>query len=565
MSKALLIYSENIAPQLAINFAEELGNTYLFQIGNQELLNPNFTMDGKINSILEDYIEAIQYSCIFIPFSLSENNYIELIGLRFACHIRLTPGFKNMSTPIVFYGYESAFEINKLSTLGSILFSKGIYTTDKISLQDFEKQITFVQDNQHQIDAKSFISIFIERLNIKPAGNYATHHSITNEWAIYRWAKLLQLETESIQRIENSIGSNLYYKYLKCKHPIKELVKANSYIIYKSGRILYIDDELDKGWDAIFKKICSNITYNSTGSDFKDMTSEAIIEMASNKVEEFDPDVVVLDYRLHDDDFENTNSQEISGYKILNEIKKINRGIQVIFLSATNKIWNLLELQKAGADGFILKESPDLSTNGNFSMKTIADIYTTMNDALAKKYLKEIYTALQKTIQNTRDPNDKFVKESNVALETAWELIKLEHLDMGYLSIYQIIESYARELYQTFDNQDLIDGVAVIEKLGENENTWKLKYNKDIANGDYFDINHQTKSKTQMPTTLFKVSCLFHFKYKFNDEQLKEIGRLNKIRNNIAHGIKIPKNQKQNSTKDDFLKLLDLITITRKI
>ena len=318
MSKALLIFSDNIALQLAIDFADKLGNTYQFQIGNQELLNPNFTIDGKINSILESSIEAIEYSCIFIPFSLSKNNYVEFTGLRLACHIRLTPRFKNMSTPIVFYGYESAFEVNKLSSLGSILFSKGIYTTDRISIEDFRKQIAFVQENQLQVDTNSFTNIFIERLHIKPAGNYATHHSITNEWAIYRWAKALQLETENTQKIETSIGSNLYYKYLKCKYPITEVIDANSQIILNSGSILYIDDELDKGWDAIFKKICLNKTYNSIGSDFKGMTSEKVVSSTINEINRINPDVVILDYRLHDDDFENTNPQEISGYKILN-------------------------------------------------------------------------------------------------------------------------------------------------------------------------------------------------------------------------------------------------------
>ncbi len=563
MKNALLIYNDNIAPQLVIDFAEKLGSTYKFQLGNQELLNPNFTMDGKIDAILKSSIINSEYSCIFIPFSLSENNYVEFLGLRFACHIRLTAEFHNLNTPIVFYGYETTFEINKLSTPGSILFSKGIYTTDKISIQDFEAQIAFILENPIQIEPQTFTKLFLERLHVKPAGNYATHHSIANEWAIYRWAKALQLETENIQRIESSIGSNLYYKYLKCKYPITEVVDANRRIILERGRILYIDDEVNKGWDAIFRQICSNITYNSIGSDFKEMTSCTIIDSASQKVQEFNPDVVILDYRLHDDDFENTNPQEITGYKILKGIKEINEGIQVIILSATNKIWNLMELQKAGADGFILKESPELSIDRDFSKNTFTNTYRTINEALAKKYLKTIYTAWKESIQTTRNSDEKFISESNVTLKTAWQLINSEHLDMGYLTIYQNIENYASKLYQTGDDQDSIDETTVIDKSGENKNIWKLKYIKDERNGDYFNFNNQEQPKTQRPTTLFKVSCLFHFKFKYNNNQLKEIGKLNKIRNNIAHGVRIPRSQIQHSTKDDFVKLLGLIMTIR--
>lgn len=119
--KSLLIYNNNVATTLATEFD---GDNYLFQIGKAELLNPNFSIDSKIHSILSNEIEAEKYDTIFIPFSLSEDNYIEFIGLRFAYHIRLTKEFKNIQTPIIFYGSENATEVNKLSDLGSILFSK---------------------------------------------------------------------------------------------------------------------------------------------------------------------------------------------------------------------------------------------------------------------------------------------------------------------------------------------------------------------------------------------------------------------------------------------------------
>lgn len=561
--KALLIYNDNIASQVVFDFKRELGDSYRFQVGKQELLNPNFSIDGKIDSILKTEIKNDKYDCIFIPYSLSEDNYIEFTGLRFAYHIRLSPEFNNIQTPIVFFGYETENEINKLSKLGSILFSRGIYTIDKISAQDFENQVKYVKNNYNEINEELFNKQFTERIIVKPSGNYATRHSITNEWSIYRWANALKIENEQIQAIDKKIGSNLYFKYLKAQYPIKKTIDANNQIITEEGKILYIDDEVEKGWDMIFSKICTQKKYKSIGNDFKNLYSTDIVQSTIQKVIDFDPDVVILDFRLHDDDFENIPTENVTGYKILKSIKDINNGIQVIILSATNKIWNLLELQKAGADGFILKESPELSIDENFSKNTITNIYRTINEALAKKYLKTIYTVWKESIQTTSNSDKKFISESKVALKTAWELIISEHLDMGYLTIYQTIESYANKLYQIGGSQDSIDGVTVIDKTGEKDNIWKLKYNKDGRNGDYFNSNDQGQPKTQKPTTIFKVSCLFHFKFKYNNNQLKEIGKLNKIRNNIAHGSRIPVNQKHHSTKDDFVKLLGLIKTIR--
>ena len=84
---SLLIYNENIATQLVFDFSSTLGATYNFQIGKQELLNTNFTIDKKIDNILKggnDGIQASTYDCIFIPYSLSVENYTEFLGLRFA-------------------------------------------------------------------------------------------------------------------------------------------------------------------------------------------------------------------------------------------------------------------------------------------------------------------------------------------------------------------------------------------------------------------------------------------------------------------------------------------------
>lgn len=511
--------------------------------------------DEALHEIVKESLSRIEYDNIFLPLcfgpTLSDYN-----GLRLATHIRCTPT-KNQLKRIFIYGFvgleylidHEYFNILKTKNVELVLYSKKAFKeAAKKSFEPLEPEE---------------LSKEIQKLKLDPPSNYADSHSIANEWAIYRWSKALQLETESIQRIEASIGSNLYYKFLKCKSPITE-VETEERILLNSGSIFYIDDELKKGWDAIFKKICSNKNYESIDFNFKEKTSCEIVSFAISEIKRINPDTVVLDYRLHNDDFTTRNPQEITGYKILKKIKEFNEGIQVIVLSATNKIWSLLELQKAGADGFILKESPELSVIDGFSKTTIGNTYKIIDEALDKKYLKEIYLSWNESIQATGNSDETFITETKVALNTAWQLVKSEHLDMGYLTLFQIIESYANELYQSGDgvDNDLIGGVEVIDKSNKDKNIWKLEFKEDNK-GDYFSTSTSEQEKTQRPTTLFKVSCLFHFKYDSKNEDLQKIGKLNKLRNNIAHGKKVPKNKKQHSTKDDIKKLLELIKTIR--
>ena len=171
---SLLIYNENISTQFVIDFSSTLGTTYNFQIGKQELLNPDFTIDKKIDNILKggnDGIQANAYDCIFIPYSLSGENYTEFLGLRFAYHIRLTNSFNNVQTPIVFFGDENSDELNKLSKLANILFTRGIYQTKKISIQDFQNQITYINKNFDKIEDEIFKIKLLNIISVVPSGN----------------------------------------------------------------------------------------------------------------------------------------------------------------------------------------------------------------------------------------------------------------------------------------------------------------------------------------------------------------------------------------------------------
>lgn len=567
MKKALLIYNDNIPAQFVIDFEREIGATYKFQVGKQELLSTNFTIDAKIDETLKKEIAHDIYDCIFIPYSLSDENYLEFIGLRFACHIRLTTEFNNLQTPIIFFGYETESEINKLSEIGSILFSRGIYTTDKCSVQDFEKQIQYVLNNHKKIDDDIFLKQFTKRVVITPAGNYATHHSITNEWSIYRWATALKVQDEEIKIIEKKVGSNLYFKFLKAQFPIKPNVEVENQIGTEEGKILYIDDEIDKGWDNIFRTICIGKTFDSIGSNFKNVELEEIITTSLEKVKTLNPDVVILDFRLHDDDFENTAPENVTGYKILQGIKVINKGIQVIILSATNKIWNLMELQIAGADGFILKESPELSIDENYTKNAIRKIYETINDGLKRaKFLKKAIARLNEIAKfiEIEEYSEDFKLAIKSNLDIAFKLMydsfgDSKYRNYSYIQLFLIIEQLVN--HNSFLNGESDIRVKCHQKEVLVQQTRGSKIKRSIkltSNGKYeIEQNEFSSDRFKRADTNFKVSSILIYRLGNPNSSVKKWTNIYKNRNSKA--AHFDKDTDNIINQNDLIDILDFL------
>src|SRR5690606_28010678 len=186
---------------------------------------------------------------------------------------------------------------------------------------------------------------------------------------------------DDILTIEKKFENELYFKYLKTIYPINTsdvLTEDKLKLEYKGDpTILYIDDEANKGWREIFEKIMfdvNDIDFLNLDEEFNEKSKKEIVDISLYTIKKENADIVILDFRLHKDDFLQISIEDITGYKILKEIKQYNKGIQVIIFSATNKIWNLQALQKAGADGFIIKESPETSLIDGYTFQSLENM-----------------------------------------------------------------------------------------------------------------------------------------------------------------------------------------------
>ena len=70
------------------------------------------------------FLKNTSYDIIVLPFTFNRENYMEYTGLHVAAHIRLTPLWKKIATPILFVGPDSKDDILKSSKLYSIINSR---------------------------------------------------------------------------------------------------------------------------------------------------------------------------------------------------------------------------------------------------------------------------------------------------------------------------------------------------------------------------------------------------------------------------------------------------------
>jgi CheY-like chemotaxis protein len=449
--KKLLIHSNNTS----------FSNTELFQLSEQFVFDVDFDkdVDFYINDILsEGNLKQKLEDCdiVFIKVSLSKN-YLEYLGLRLAYHIRLTKSLgEKANIPIVIIAEESFQYLGLTFPEPSILFTKGIYLI-KESLNDYLR--TLKSYNYLRIKPLDNFPSFLSSITINPPANYLSHHSIANEWSILRWSKVIGLSTESgvLRDVRSNIESLLYYKYLQSKHPIDSEPDKSAFKIKGRGRILYIDDEWNKGWDEVlsnyFASSSTEVEFDTLKYEFKDKSQQEVLNESVRKIESFKPDVVLLDLRMTESDFNDLQiSAHLTGYKVLEAIKVINPGIQVILFTASNKVWNYTELSKAGCDDFILKESPELSRDTQYSTTAIARIASSVSNALKMAFLKKVYLKMaeveKQMLVADNEADAEFIIRLKNNFNIAFKLLtetktSAKYFNYAYLQLFQIIEDFS--------------------------------------------------------------------------------------------------------------------------
>ena len=507
-------------------------------------------IDLQLDLFIKNKIASKEISALFIKITLS-SNYLELLGLRLGLHIRLSYNYSHLQKlPIVFLGEESLEELCKIYNYPEILLRQGVYVASE---KFFNVQSYFELISKGKLLGCDSIDALINRLNILPPANYLSHHSIANEWSILRWAKVLAMPDDNtlLQEVKKNIEGLLYYKFLQSKFPIASELNKASFKIQGEGKILYIDDEWNKGWNVVlnnFISISPNLE-NNFGAfeyDFKDKSEDIIIKDCENKIKDSDPAIVILDLRLADSDFEtNKKTSNLTGFKILKIIKKMNPGIRVIIFTASNKVWNLIELQNEGADGFVLKESPELGVNKNYTKTSVEKFALLIQDQLKYQFQKELFIKCKEIkrnlLQTNTEENENYKKLINTLVKqidiiySSINLINLKKeitLDIVFLACYNFLELFKSYYLIYKKDYRYYLGFEDIDLIRYNVSGGKVK-----SNGPFI-----AKNRLDSPSWFVIQAALFidYFKVSVSPDfsEVVHLKRISELRNDYIHSTK---------------------------
>jgi DNA-binding NarL/FixJ family response regulator len=539
-------------------------NNSLKELGGSFIEIPNLKNEVKIHDWIIELFHSNEICKIIIE--IEEN---PLLSLQIGYHIRLS--IDNIKERVLI----PIFYISKLS-LNSIMLETGIYSqiiaTKGVSFSEYDLESNKMEiENLNSLNENEYLIKFLKIIHIQPDETVG-RHSLANIWG----ASVMDKASEANALPDDSeFKKRLYFKYISAFNNIeklkptqqkiiednKRIIKANLKIlgnINKPKRILLIDDEASKGWEDVLRKVFRTlpsenfVVINEKVKDFEAFSNDSKSVIESEKF-----DLYLVDLRLNGlDEDENLKTEDFSGMKILKKIKSHNEGNQVIIFTASNKVWNLRALLDAGADGYYMKESPEYNFSNVVSKQNYKDFKANVDKCFERSYLREIYAEWQYTKNKKTNTDRHFIAESDTALDIAWELIKRNYLDFGFLNLFQSIENIANKLYSIDDYNDRLEEVKTIDKTvgAGNEWEWLMTFNAGRGNGSYFTLGKSIQNSHTKPTALYKVSCLFKIKYQKEEAFLKEIGKLNKLRNDIAHG-----GTRNSATKKDLIEILKIL------
>lgn len=282
------------------------------------------------------------------------------------------------------------------------------------------------------LDAATYKRDFFDRVKVNPLAT-SGRHTIANDWGAYVVGRMLGINASSLTA---ETKDPLYLRYLRVSQldvpGIEEVLSGKS--ASKTGekialpqkvgckKILFIDDQ-DDVWEDVIRHLFprphysgasgfdltvigrknGGITDNPNDRNTCWLTSDRYDKVLARCA---DYDLIILDLRLGGSMEENiSNSDDLSGIKLLREITSRNKGVQVIIFTSSNKSWNMKKaLLDYNAAGYYIKESPDQPVSSAESAENFRQFIALVDSCLNKHYLKDLVADWQELKPRLADP-----------------------------------------------------------------------------------------------------------------------------------------------------------------
>ena len=554
---SLLIHNDNL-PLKVLNF---FGSHQLkFDIQSSHVIQYDFTFDNYVSNELEVALKGQDFKVIYIVLNLNKNDYLEFTALSLVNHIRLTENWNHSHVPIVIISPLGPEAVTRISDEYDVLYSPGVFFQTVYTVQAIEEMQSVIK-NSFRVENRNMLTDgdyqkYIKTIRIDPPGHFDSQHSIDNELTLYHWSKAIGIENIEIEK-EIEIG--LYFKYVKCKNLLDKNNKAQLNNSKISGKVLLIDDQWDKGWlkfyRRFFKSPDKEFSYVEIkkGDDFK-----SIKNATDQKINSFDPNVILLDLRLTDNDFnKELQIHELSGYLLLEHISTNFPSIQVIITTASTKAstyektvrWAHSYVQKSIL--FDIQESIDKIHN---NLITAIEISRELKEFVV--LVNKIKTVLKRS-NFDKELKEKIIDLTDLGSEIYALFLKSKQiifLEFAFLEFYFVVEALSQ------NSNVFNEGVFCTVYAGLNEycivKNYEQGFESKSPKGEQaliFKNKKFTKGEstvTRNIDTYFKVSALLLYRYGLSTSGEKHWTQLNKIRKNIAHANNLIKTD-NNSQSDN--------------
>jgi len=399
-----------------------------------------------------------------IVFDLQEGD--AGIFMAIAMHIRLTYEYlrEKSFVPILFVS-----DLDLTTYLNAAVYSPycQMFMTQKVWYCNTEEIATQVTHTSAFSSFADFSNGFLKLITIKPDAKIGKH-SLANQWGASVLHRTLFADKLPEIKSFEEVKTKLFFKYVTLQSMPNYNSKVDTDITCDAAKkkILLIDDEADKGWNYVLGKMFPDADFRVINE--KVPNYESLSDASKQLIERNEFDLFLLDLRMNGDieDDQMVKPEDFSGMDILRKIKALNKGNQVIMLTASNKAWNMKALLDAGADGYYIKESPEYAFPFDYSKNNTKELMQTIERCLfVSRNQRSIWDSIT-TIKSVMDSNSlankyfvgfdvmhglKYQTLISTELDVIWELIRSsqeKRYELAMLSLFKMLEFMCEFFYK---------------------------------------------------------------------------------------------------------------------
>lgn len=450
--------------------------------------------------------------------------------------------------PIIVASDKGITSFLKKGTYSQLLLTSNVY---------FQARTNIIVDAVQPLDAQNYKNGFLDCIHIQP-GPEVGRHSLANQWGASVIDRIINNGKPSDNPVLKTAAKSLYYKYIYAlsidvvglfseKKQIQYALTPKTPIDARGKHLLLIDDEASKGWEYVLKQLVS-----TNDGDFEVITHKAkdylsLTNEERDRIKSGVYDLIFLDLRMNGlEEDEVYKPEEFSGMKILKQIKKSNSGTQVIMFTASNKAWNLKALLDAGADGYYIKESPEYKFSPGFSYANYEALRNNIKDCLSRSYLKKVDSKIKDIAKDFNIAQTPLKTSIINQLGFSYSLLRKQHFEFAYISLYQVIEMINSEYLDRGTNWYIVP-------TGKDAKSWAINFRHECEEAKF-----SADDKRKFPEWK-KAASLYYQLWKQKDKTFGYklqwlINERNKFMHNDCEKQSIIHSEK------GYLELFDVIT-----